>query len=98
MSLQSASDGVLCGMYTGDPARGSCFAGYNVRQSGGSTVIVPLVNGAEAGTVYSLQSGHTYTLRVRVHSVEAQRVRQIYYAMVAWSCEELWRRSCRICG
>ena len=83
VSLSSASDGVLCGLYDGDPTRATCFAGYNVRQSGGSTVVVPLVNGVEVGTVYNLQSGHTYTLRLRVHSVEAQRVRQVYYAMVA---------------
>ncbi len=80
--MESASDGVLCGLYGGSINRSSCFVGYNVRQSGGSTVIVPLVNGVEAGAVYALQSGHAYTLRVRVHCVEAQRVRQIFYAMV----------------
>jgi len=80
--VESASDGVLCGLYAGGISRSSCFAGYSVRQSGGATVVVPLVNGVEAGTVYTLQSGHAYTLRVRVHCVEAQRVRQIFYAMV----------------
>lgn len=80
--MESASDGVLCGLYAGDTSRSSCFAGYNVRQSNGSTVVVPLVNGVEMGTVYTLQSGHAYSLRVRVHCVEVQRVRQIFYAMV----------------
>lgn len=80
--MESASDGVLCGLYGGDISRSSCFAGYNVRQSNGSTIVVPLVNGVEAGTVYTLQSGHAYTLRVRLHCVEVQRVRQIFYAMV----------------
>ena len=60
----------------------NCFAGYNVRQSGGSTVVAPLVNGAEVGTVFTLLSGHSYTLRIRLHCVEMQRVLQTYYAMV----------------
>ena len=82
MKLGGASDGVVCGVYMGSTERSNCFAGYNVRQSGGSIVIVPLVNGDEAGTVFTLLSGHTYTLRIRLHCVEAQRVLQTYYAMV----------------
>jgi len=82
VQMQAASDGVLGGLYNGRTSRATCFAGYNVRQSNGSTVIVPLVNGVEAGAVYTLQSGHTYTLRIRVHCVEIQRIRQLYYAMV----------------
>jgi hypothetical protein len=45
-------------------------------------VIVPFVEGAEVGTVFTLLEGHTYTLRIRLHCVEAQRVLQTYYAMV----------------
>jgi hypothetical protein len=78
----SPSDGVLCGLYSGPTQRSNCFAGYNVRQSSGSTVITPFVNGAEVGTTYTLLSGHTYTLRIRLHSVETQRVLQTYYARV----------------
>ncbi len=81
--LQAGSDGVMGGLYNGKPSRATCFAGYNVRQSNGSTVVVPLINGVETGTVYPLLSGHTYTLRIRVHCVEVQRIRQIYYAMVS---------------
>ena len=80
--LNAASDGVICGLYDGATSRSSCFAGYNVRQSNGFTVVAPLVNGVEMGTVYPLQSGHVYTLRLRVQCVEMQRLRQIYYAMV----------------
>jgi hypothetical protein len=56
--------------------------GYNVRQSGGATVVVPLVNGAEVGTVFTLLEGHKYTMRIRLHCVEMQRVLQAYYTMV----------------
>jgi len=82
LQLGAGSTGIVCGLYTGAVAMVNCFAGYNVRQSGGATVVVPLVNGAEVGTVYTLQSGHIYTLRLRLHCVETQRVLQAFYAMV----------------
>ena len=53
-----------------------------MRQSGGSTLVVPFVNGAEVGTPLTALAGHTYTLRIRLHCVETQRVQQVYYAMV----------------
>ncbi len=87
VQLGGASDGVVCGLYSGTTQVANCFAGYNVRQSGGSTVVAPLVNGVEVGTVYTLLSGHTYTLRIRLHCVEAQRVLQRYYAMVDGAVE-----------
>jgi hypothetical protein len=82
IQLTSPSDGVLCGLYTGPTQRPNCFAGYNFRQSGGSTVVTPFVNGAEVGITYTVLAGHTYTLRMRLHSVEMQRVLQTYYARV----------------
>jgi len=82
LQLSSPSDGVLCGLYTGPTQRATCFAGYNVRQSSGSTVVTPFVNGAEVGTTYTILAGHTYTLRIRLHSIEMQRVLQSYYARI----------------
>jgi hypothetical protein len=82
IALSAPSDGVLCGLYTGPIQRSNCFAGYNVRQSGGVTIITPYVNGAETGTSYTILPGHIYTLRIRLHSVEMQRVLQTYYARV----------------
>ena len=80
--LAAASAGVVCGLYQGAVLQANCFAGFNVRQSGGQTVITPMVNGVEAGTTFTLVSGHSYTLRLRMHCVEVVRVRQTYYAMV----------------
>ncbi len=80
--LNAPSDGVLCGLYSGTTQRANCFAGYNVRQSNGSTLITPYVNGAEVGTSYTVLSGHAYTLRIRLHSPELQRVLQTYYTRV----------------
>lgn len=82
LQLTAGSTGIVCGLYSGATLSANCFAGYNVRQSGGATVVAPLVNGAEVGTAYTLLSGHVYTLRIRLHCVEAQRVLQAYYAMV----------------
>jgi hypothetical protein len=82
LQLGGASAGVVCGLYSGVIQSANCFVGYNVRQSGGSTVVTPFVNGAEVGTVFTLLEGHIYTLRIRLHCVETQRVLQTYYAMV----------------
>ena len=82
LQLGGASAGVVCGLYSGATQSANCFVGYNVRQSGGSTVVTPFLNGAEVGTVFTMLEGHTYTLRIRLHCVEMQRVLQTYYAMV----------------
>ncbi len=82
----AASDGMLAGLYQGTPVLANCFAGFRVRQSvsgsGGVTVVVPVVNGVEVGTVFTPVAGHLYTLRIRPHCVEMQRVAQRYYCMV----------------
>jgi hypothetical protein len=84
--LAAASAGMLAGMYEGTALLANCFAGFRVRQSvsgtGGVTVIVPVVNGVEVGTVFTPIAGHSYTLRMRLHCVEMQRVPQRYYSMV----------------
>ena len=84
--LGAASDGMLAGMYQGLMVLADCFAGFRVRQSvsgtGSVTVIVPVVNGVEVGTVFTPIAGHAYTLRLRLHCVEMQRVMQRYYCMV----------------
>jgi hypothetical protein len=82
LQLGAASEGIVCGLYAGTTQRANCFVGYNVRQSGGNTVAVPFVNGAEVGTVFMLVEEHIYTLRIRLHCLESQRVLQSYYAMV----------------
>jgi hypothetical protein len=84
--LAAACNGMLAGLYQGLSVLAECFAGYRVRQSvsgsGGVTVIVPVVNGVEVGTVFTPIAGHAYTLRLRLHCVELQRVTQPYYCMV----------------
>ncbi len=86
VQLSAACSGMLAGMYQGLPVLAECFAGFRIRQSvsgtGGVTVIVPVINGVEVGTVFTPIAGHSYTLRLRLHCVEMQRVLQRYYCMV----------------
>jgi hypothetical protein len=76
-----ASAGTIGALYQGAIEQANCFAGFNVRQASGQTVLVPLVNGVEVGTVFPLLAGHLYTLRLRLHCPELLRVRQAFYAM-----------------
>ncbi len=84
--LGAASDGMLAGMYAGTATLANCFAGFRVRQSvsgtGGVTLLVPVVNGVEVGTPFTPVATHKYTLRLRLHCVEMQRVMQRYYTLV----------------
>ncbi len=82
VAINPASQGVLCGLYFGPVLTANCLAGYSVRQSSGSTVVSPLINGVEVGSTFPVQVGHLYTLRIRAHSAEVQRVLQTYYATV----------------
>ncbi|MBS1822544.1 MAG: hypothetical protein JST61_11320 [Acidobacteria bacterium] len=81
VALGAASDGVVCGLYTGAVERANCFAGFNVRQSGGATIVTPFVNGVEAGTSLTMLSGHSYTLRLRLHCTETVRSTETYSAV-----------------
>jgi hypothetical protein len=82
VTITGASVGVLCGLYNGPIATANCFAGYSVTQSAGVPSITPLVDGVPVGTSFTLQPGHTYTLRLRLNCPEVQRVPQTWYAMV----------------
>ena len=80
VQLNSGSDGVICGLYSGAIGIANCVAGYRVRTSGSNTILVPLVEGNEVGTVFTLQAGHSYILRIHVHSSELQRMLNSYFS------------------
>ena len=77
--LNPGSAGIVGGLYQGEVLAANCVAGFNVRQSGGNTIVVPLISGAEAGTPFTILAGHQYTLRLRVHCPELLRVKQLFY-------------------
>ena len=80
VQLNSGSDGVLCGLYSGTIGIPNCIAGFRVRTSGSNTIVVPLANGNEVGTEFTIQAGHSYILRVHVHSQELQRMLNSYFS------------------
>jgi hypothetical protein len=82
VTMNPGSAGVLAGFYGGTIAQSNCFAGFSIRQSGGNSVVTAMVNGAEIGATTPLLSGHSYTLRIRLHCTELLRIRQAFYAMV----------------
>jgi hypothetical protein len=80
VQLNSGSDGVVCGLYSGAIGIANCLAGYRVRTSGSNTILVPLVEGNEVGTAFTLEAGHSYILRIHVHSSELQRMLNSYFS------------------
>jgi hypothetical protein len=82
VALNAGSGGVLGGLYQGATMQANCFAGFSVSQSGGNTILQPMVNGLVTGTPYTIVAGHLYTLRLHLHCPEIVRVKQLYYAMV----------------
>ena len=82
VSLQPGSDGVVLGFYSNTIGISTCIAGFRVKGTAGAQTIAALVNGMESGTPYTFAAGHLYTLRVRLHSPEMQRVLETYDAVV----------------
>jgi hypothetical protein len=68
------------GLANGSLDAASLFAGFHLRPNGTAMVVVPMVDGVEAGASASLQIGHTYTLRLRFHCKDRQRALQSYSA------------------
>ncbi|GAA3752816.1 hypothetical protein [Terriglobus aquaticus] len=85
--LQPGSAGVLLGMYGNVVTVPTCFAGVQVNASGGAQSLSALVNGSATGTPYNWATGHSYTLRVRLHCGETQRVLGSYQALVNGAVE-----------
>jgi hypothetical protein len=82
VAITPGSQGILLGLYDGPVNTTNCVAGYSVGAAGGNTVLTPLAMGTAVGSSFTVLPGHLYTLRIRVHCVEMQRVLQTYYASV----------------
>ena len=79
VQVSAGSDGYIACFYNGSILLANLFAGFHVKQSGGDTVVVPVVNGVEAGATATLLVGHAYSFRLRYYSREMQRVLGSYY-------------------
>ena len=54
VQMGAGSAGVLAGLYNGAVMQANCVAGFNVRQSGGQTLMFALIEGAETGSSFAL--------------------------------------------
>jgi hypothetical protein len=78
--VDGLGEGYFAGLAAGAVSPANLVAGFHVRPNGTSTVVAPIVLGVEAGATTTLQAGHTYTLRLRFHCKDRQRVLQSYNA------------------
>lgn len=77
----SVTEGILNGLYSGAIETDNCIAGFKIGQANGSTQITALVDGALAGSPFTVAAGHIYTLRLRTYCNESQRVMQTYISI-----------------
>jgi hypothetical protein len=81
VQFAAGSTGIVCGLYSGIVNLADCFAGFRVRSSNGALLLVPVVNGVETGTVFTMAPDHAYTVRIRLHSPELIRSLATYYSL-----------------
>lgn len=80
--ITTAGSGILCGLYSGIGLTiAECFAGFQVQQVSGAAIITPVLNGVLVGGSFTPTTGHAYTLRLRLHCNEAQRVMESYQCL-----------------
>jgi hypothetical protein len=80
LEVDSLGEGYFAALASGAVSPGNLIGGFHVRPNGTSVVVAPMVLGAEAGATAMLQTGHTYTLRLRFHCKDRQRALQSYTA------------------
>ena len=80
LEVDGLGEGYFAALASGNVSATNLIAGFHVRPNGTSTVVAPMVLGAEAGATATLQTGHTYTLRLRFHCKDRQRALQSYSA------------------
>jgi hypothetical protein len=80
LEIDSLGEGYFASLSAGVVNPVNLVAGFHVRPNGTSMVVAPMVLGVEAGATATLQTGHTYTLRLRFHCKDRQRVLQSYSA------------------
>jgi hypothetical protein len=74
------TSGIVNGLYNaGMASLAACLLGFQISQPGGVTTLSPIVSGVVAGSSFTPVAGHLYTLRLRFHANEMQRILQAYY-------------------
>jgi hypothetical protein len=80
LEVDSLGEGYFAGLSSGTVSPTNLVGGFHARPNGTSMVVAPIVLGVEAGATTTLQTGHTYTLRLRFHCKDRQRALQSYSA------------------
>jgi len=80
VTLSPGSSGILAGFFTGGEDAAGCTTGFQVtsQQGTGAVTLQPFIQGTPAGTTLAINPANQYTLRVRVHCPECERVLAIY--------------------
>lgn len=80
LQVDSLGEGYFAALVSGAVNPANLVAGFHVRPSGTSMAVAPIVLGVEAGATATLQTGHTYTFRLRFHCRDRHRALQSYSA------------------
>jgi len=83
VTLASGSTGILAGFFATLFTASDCIAGLQAtaQQGTGKVTLQPIVQGTAAGTPFALDPANQYTLRVRVHCPECNRMGAVYYSL-----------------
>jgi hypothetical protein len=82
VTLSPGSTGILAAFLTGLETAAGCTAGFQVSAASGTGAVTlqPIVQGSAVGSTFALNSANQYTLRVRIHCPECERVQANYYS------------------
>jgi hypothetical protein len=80
VAFDSASDGVLGGLYPDAVSAGACFAGFDIARVGTQSRIQARVSGSLTGTTITTQADHHYVLTTRLYSSEVYRQAQTFHS------------------
>jgi hypothetical protein len=101
VQINSGSDGVLCGLYSGAIGIPNCLAGFWVQTSGGNTTLSPLVEGSQVGASFTVQAGHSYILRIESTARSYKGCRTVTFLMAPTGLPSMavgwWPRPCSYC-
>jgi hypothetical protein len=82
VTLAPGSTGILAGFFATLMTASNCIAGLQATAEVGTGAVTlqPIVQGSVAGSTFALHPANQYTLRVRVHCAESNRIQAAYYS------------------
>ncbi|MGA8630431.1 MAG: hypothetical protein WBP71_00650 [Terracidiphilus sp.] len=82
VTLSPGSSGILCGCFGVLANAANCAAGLQASSQPGSGAVTlqPILQGSLAGATFTINPANQYTLRIRIHCPECERVRSAFYS------------------